>query len=384
LQSALEALHLVSHENIGTSSHQACAASSCRFNFLSNLDLQLKSYLDALSDVLFKKHSRRCKDWWLSVFYSLCIQSFVRRLLVPLVQFLSYDDDGGGIGAAKNYLYLGVRLFAIISSTYDPLILDLDDTSHLNLLTQHRLQTKHGKLAQVAVQQAQWAEKDIGGSKAYLMYLFEDDGAPLKTTEYTKRQGQPERVVEKPEEKNSAVHYRPETRGRSRWSAHQDESQSNHLVHKQFATPRTPPLNRFLLTEELPPLQRDLGPGITSRLQHIRFSDDLFTPRWIRGYGSEQEGWCGFCQPHGRWLRIENSAYWNDRCLFHGICEETGRVFEKPVKLSELPTRIEQGVMSVKYWKGECHRCSSEVTFGDNSKVYSAWHLHAVNVRFMY
>jgi len=60
--------------------HSWCTESSCKFNFINNLNLELDLYYDHLQNVFFKKENMREKEsWWLSAFYSFCIQSMVLK-----------------------------------------------------------------------------------------------------------------------------------------------------------------------------------------------------------------------------------------------------------------------------------------------------------------
>src|SRR5437016_4345927 len=72
-------------------SHQACSSTSCEIGCLSKVDTNLKTYLDLLYEVMFDKNSKNCREWWLSVFYSLCIQSYVRKSVIILVSHLGQD-----------------------------------------------------------------------------------------------------------------------------------------------------------------------------------------------------------------------------------------------------------------------------------------------------
>ncbi|CAK1355291.1 unnamed protein product [Cercospora beticola] len=43
------------------------------------------------------------------------------------------------------------------------------------------------------------------------------------------------------------------------------------------------------------------------RRQSPRFAGDEYTARWVRGYGTDRAGWCGFCSS---WHKLKDSAYW--------------------------------------------------------------------------
>ncbi|KIN03151.1 hypothetical protein OIDMADRAFT_95918, partial [Oidiodendron maius Zn] len=73
-------------------------------------------YLDKLSKVMFLKENMSQKSCWLSIFYSLCIQCHVRKVIVKLAK-TGLDDYN-----FKQYLHLALRLFIAASSAYDPLL----------------------------------------------------------------------------------------------------------------------------------------------------------------------------------------------------------------------------------------------------------------------
>ena len=84
-------------------------------------------------------------------------------------------------------------------------------------------------------------------------------------------------------------------------------------------TPEDPP------EEDMHPSDPDLVP----HEQDLRFTGDLYTPKWVRGHGNKREGWCGLCKP-GRWLVLKNSAFWYDKSFTHGVSAATGAAFQGP------------------------------------------------------
>ncbi len=71
--------------------------------------------------MMFKKVNLRDRRWWLSTFYSLCIQTYVRRALLILEQQLtSHASDDSDLNSAQ-YLHLITVLFIAVSFQYDPL-----------------------------------------------------------------------------------------------------------------------------------------------------------------------------------------------------------------------------------------------------------------------
>jgi hypothetical protein len=158
--------------------HGFCSPSSCKIECISNLDMHLSLYLDELSRVFFKKENmRNKKPWWLSIFYSFCIQSTVRKALIVLENDAVISNTDGGSLVRKQYLHLPVRLFIASSGPYDPLIkcassshssADRDGPSALDC-----------EVACIAVNQAEWNLRGIRCSGDYLKELFEDAGDTL-------------------------------------------------------------------------------------------------------------------------------------------------------------------------------------------------------------
>jgi hypothetical protein len=152
-------------------SHQNCNATTCSINCITNLDSSITLYLEEFSQVFFMKESQvRSKErWWLSMFYSFCIQSMVRAILMELVK--SSTPDWREHTAVTEYLNLPVQLFAAVSGSYDPLVKDPtswrspDDGGDQVIFS-----------AQAAVGQKSWKDKGISGSIDYLKRLFDQRG----------------------------------------------------------------------------------------------------------------------------------------------------------------------------------------------------------------
>ncbi len=87
--------------------HALCEDYLCKVDCIANLTSALALYLEELSRVFFKKENMRSKSWWLSAFYSLCIQSRVRRCLIKLVNTETPSEETHG---AKQYLHLAVEM----------------------------------------------------------------------------------------------------------------------------------------------------------------------------------------------------------------------------------------------------------------------------------
>ena len=108
--------------------HNFCNASKCDIACSSDLELHLQIYLDELSRVIFRKENLQSdRNWWLAVYYSLYIQSFVRFTLILIEQLMrgtNLADSGNSFkntGSCREYLHTFVRLFAAASAGYDPI-----------------------------------------------------------------------------------------------------------------------------------------------------------------------------------------------------------------------------------------------------------------------
>jgi hypothetical protein len=176
LRSSLEALAVLDSGFLKATSHGTCVESVCRFDCITNLSLHLRLYLEELSRVFFNKENMRTKEgWWLSTFYSFCIQAIVRRVLLRLNKNTSPSNEL----ATRQYLHLAIRLFAASSGSYDPL---MRDYASPNLTKDEESSTLSDFCAaKAAVQQTHWKWKAISSSAAYLKKLFEDDGEELET-----------------------------------------------------------------------------------------------------------------------------------------------------------------------------------------------------------
>lgn len=135
--------------------------------------MHIAIFLEELSRVFFKKSNLRNKEtWWLSMFYSLCIQSIVRRALMALTDS-AQNEMSDSVVQAKQYLYLPLRLFIASSGPFDPL--NRPPTNEMNgVLDDYERAAK-------AVNQSSWSSNGIQSSGDYLRSLFEDDCRALST-----------------------------------------------------------------------------------------------------------------------------------------------------------------------------------------------------------
>ena len=370
LQASLEAIQAQEDSELHNFSHTNCTSSACKIDSVNKLNACLKEYIKLLSDVIFKKNARLCKDWWLSVFYSLCIQSFVRGALIVLVS----KFDANQATAASQYLHLAVNLFFVTCNAtvkgYDPLSFDFDNLSSHKILSlaRNHLQVKEGRLAQIAVQEDSWENNGIDSSYDYLGQLFDMD-----RTIFVPPDSRPPAYGDGSETiaiVDEATRPPPKKRRLDKQNEQgytSDDSIATQILNTHIIHPGS--LVLLDSTAELPPPIPGFDNDCSVRENSVMFKGDMYTPRWVRGF-QDEEGWCGFCS---RWLKLRY-AWFNDRCLFHGICADTGKGFAEPKE----PVKIN----SVKQiWEAKCETCGEKVRYrkGDR-RHYSGWYMHAVNV----
>jgi hypothetical protein len=160
--------------------HKGCEGTQCRLHCINNIHVHLNTYSEALSTVIFKKDNMRSKCCWLSVFYSLIIQSMVRIGLLGLIT-RTEKHAYAGIRRAKRiqqYMHLGVRLFIASSSIYDPLMRDYSALP-TSAGAEEKASRNH-QAAQKATRQDSWGVHGIKSSADFLRTIFEDEGGPLE------------------------------------------------------------------------------------------------------------------------------------------------------------------------------------------------------------
>jgi hypothetical protein len=119
----------------------------------------MRDYVNELSKEMFnKKNLRGDRAWWLPAFYSLCIQSFVSKTLLPLLDSLPSNNDK----PAASYLHLAVQLFEALASGFDP-ITQNQDADGLPDFKINRFITVMRRMG-------------VKSSFGYLRYLFQMDG----------------------------------------------------------------------------------------------------------------------------------------------------------------------------------------------------------------
>ncbi|KAJ2745799.1 hypothetical protein GGI20_001854 [Coemansia sp. BCRC 34301] len=104
------------------------------------------------------------------------------------------------------------------------------------------------------------------------------------------------------------------------------------------------------------------------RRQKVRFSEDMYTPMWVRNNGQQKEGFCDTCVP-GKWLQLKNSAFWYHKQFFHGISSVSGRPFVRPLQVRRFDADIVEGL---------CHQCRQWVPIANPKRRNSVlWFRHA-------
>ncbi|KAL3417195.1 hypothetical protein PVAG01_11195 [Phlyctema vagabunda] len=169
LRSCLEALRAQKSGILEGQSHEYCHLGKCNIKCLHDIHTNIQRYLDEVSRVILESDmTQKRNPWWLSIFYSVCIQSLVRKTLLRLPSYR--------VEACQQYLHLPIRVFVAMSSTFDPLIRSpLPDSSSSEEVP------NEGDLvsARSAVNRARWGQIGIRNSGDYLKQLLEDKGATL-------------------------------------------------------------------------------------------------------------------------------------------------------------------------------------------------------------
>ncbi len=113
------------------------------------------------------------------MFYSLCIQSYVRKILIRLA-----EDESANLASEslcrnfRQFLHLAVRLFNAASGSHDPLALDYSLPTGPSTETETE-QSAAYQIAQSVVKLSKWEAKGIVSTTNYLKHIFEDTGVPL-------------------------------------------------------------------------------------------------------------------------------------------------------------------------------------------------------------
>ena len=158
--------------------HAWCSNSGCEIDCVAQLEASLDLFVSELSRVFFKKENMRNKDpWWLSAFYSFCIQSYVKKALLE-VKMMQHCKEALTV---REYLKEPVSLFIASSGSYDPLSgvasRGSDDEAEARSLNEYLV-------AEVAVSRHQWAAEGVTSSADYLRQLFANPADVQQTPIY--------------------------------------------------------------------------------------------------------------------------------------------------------------------------------------------------------
>lgn len=110
------------------------------------------------------------------------------------------------------------------------------------------------------------------------------------------------------------------------------------------------------------------------RREEPMFGGDLFTPGWVRGQGSQKQGFCGRCLP-GQWHNIENSSYRLDLTYHHGIAP-SGIPLPRP-------SSIRESASNPGFWEGYCDTCEHWQVLRRTHRWWN-WFSHCVKVSCLY
>ncbi len=152
---------------------------------ITKIEVHLGMFLKELSRVFFKKDNLRSKSWWLSAFYSFCIQSIVRRGLMELTDDFKRNEHIASScrsSPVREYLHLPLRLFVATSGIYDPLmkVYSLHDRLLFLKTDEEKALDDDFRAAQDAVKQDCWKSNGVSSSVQYLQNLFQDKGESLE------------------------------------------------------------------------------------------------------------------------------------------------------------------------------------------------------------
>lgn len=176
LRSALNVSSVQAGVGLNELSHQSCSPTLCKVECIAILNAHLKRYLDEISGTFsLGEDFPSNHNWSLSGFYSLCIQSIVRKALLRLyVTSTSNNAMKKGNLACREYLHLPVRQFIAMLGSYDPLVGTRPTFSNSPGEDVDRPHPQEYISARLAVRQADWQSRGISGSGDYLKELFED------------------------------------------------------------------------------------------------------------------------------------------------------------------------------------------------------------------
>jgi hypothetical protein len=145
---------------------------------IQDLSYYVEAYVTELSSVVFNKENMRDRRWWLSTFYSLCIQSYVRHALVAIekqLRFGSTEDVSAEDLTGTQYLHLAAILFTAASAKYDPLLggrLQYALTEN-SVIPETSVPELHHSSARAACEVDKWPEAGVKTSYQFLRRLLQ-------------------------------------------------------------------------------------------------------------------------------------------------------------------------------------------------------------------
>ena len=157
-------------------SHQDCTdGNPCKVDCVRKLTLSLQ--LCTLDMAVILKENLHNEIWWLSMFYSLCIHSVVRKVLIILAMEAG-DSTDSKCPNAHDHLRLASRLFIAISGRYDFLYQDqsmaLPSTPTISSEYDISRIEEIKAAAQFVVKQPAWPKLGFSCSADFLKHIFED------------------------------------------------------------------------------------------------------------------------------------------------------------------------------------------------------------------
>ncbi|KAH9906367.1 hypothetical protein F4778DRAFT_769458 [Xylariomycetidae sp. FL2044] len=190
LRNCIDIIRLYDAGHLTEAVHDGCDVHSCEVESIRSLSSNIKFFVDELSRLIFRKENRQHeKKWWLSAFYGLWLQSYVRRT-IRLVEQQSLDQlrtlSPQTQRNCSDYLLLALKLFDAASAAYDPLVSTWSlEQEPVDAKFDFRL-IKYYRMAQRALHTDQWADYNIKSSVDCLNHLYHDDcvnrgpGLPLR------------------------------------------------------------------------------------------------------------------------------------------------------------------------------------------------------------
>ncbi|KAK0730161.1 hypothetical protein B0H67DRAFT_474660 [Lasiosphaeris hirsuta] len=178
LRHCFEALRLQSADLLSVKAHSECGPGHCHVQCVQDIHRYVATYVDELSSVVFNKENMKDRRWWLSTFYSLYIQSYVRHALIAIEKHLCFEgleDVPAEDLANTQYLHLAAVLFTAASAKYDPLLggrLQYALTEN-SVIPETSVPELHHSSARVVCDVEKWPEVGIKTSYQFLRRLLQ-------------------------------------------------------------------------------------------------------------------------------------------------------------------------------------------------------------------